>query len=63
MKKFKIFTKPKNTYYVVSRSNSAYGFFKSEYHKLPEVNDTIIIPAQEIEDRTVENEPKGRKRK
>lgn len=41
--------------YLVSRSNNeAYSFFKNEYHNLPEVNDSIIVPKEEIEDRIVE---------
>lgn len=56
MKKFKIHNKLKGLpFYIVSRTNrEAYIFFSTEYHNLPKVNDNIIVPASEIEDRTVE---------
>ena len=55
MKNFKLYIKLKEqSFYAVSHANPAYGFFKSEFHNLPEVAGAIIVPANEMNDRTVE---------
>lgn len=62
MKKFKIHSKLKGLpYYAISRDDKAYGFFKAEYHNLPEVNNCIIVPAKEVDERTVEESTRKRR--
>lgn len=62
MKKFKLHKLLDNkSCYLITRNSRIYEFFDCEYHNLARINGNIIVPRNEIDERTVEQtKPKTR---